>query len=82
MAITRARKKQYIVASVSKNELPGGFYKEYLEYLGKLQEPLVDVNSIPYKGEQDVYVALSELGLKVNYQFETCGYNIDFVVSD
>ena len=82
VAITRARKKQYIVTSVSKNDLPAGFYKEYLEYLGKLQEPLVDVNSIPYKGEQDVYIALSGLGLKVNYQFESCGYKIDFVVSD
>ena len=40
------------------------------------------MNSIPYKGEQDVYVALSGLGLKVNYQFESCGYKIDFVVSD
>jgi len=82
VAITRARKKQYIVTSVTKNDLPAGFYKEYLEYLSKLQEPVVDINSIPYKGEQDVFLALSELGLKVNYQFASCGYKIDFVVSD
>ena len=25
---------------------------------------------------------MSELGLKVHYQFESCGYKIDFVVSD
>jgi len=82
VAITRARKKQYIVTSVTRNDLPAGLFKEYLDYLSKLQDPVVDVNSIPYKGEQDVFIALSELGLKVNYQFNSCGYKIDFVVSD
>ena len=27
-------------------------------------------------------MALSDLGLNVNYQFDSCGYKIDFVVSD
>ena len=82
VAITRARKKQYVVTSVTKNDLPGGFYKEYLEYISRLSDPVIDINEIPYKGEQDVFLALSDLGLNVNYQFDSCGYKIDFVVSD
>ena len=82
VAITRARKKQYVVTSVTKNDLPGGFYKEYLEYISRLAEPVIDINEIPYKGEQDVFSALTDLGLNVNYQFDSCGYKIDFVVSD
>ena len=55
VAITRARRKQYIVTSVTKNDLPGGFYKEYLEYISRLADPVIDINEIPYKGEQDVF---------------------------
>ena len=82
VAVTRARRKQHIVTSVTVNDLPAGFFKQYLDYLSKLQEPTVDINQIPYKGEQDVFIALKDTGLKVYYQFESCGYKIDFVVTD
>ena len=62
VAITRARKKQIIITSVETQDLPAGLYKEYLEYIESLEEPTVDINSIPYKGEQQVYSELIDLG--------------------
>ncbi len=82
VAITRARRKQVVVTSVSKEDLPAGLYKEYLEYIDSLEEPTVDINAIPYKGEQQVFTELKDLGYRVFYQFESCGYKIDFVVTD
>tara|TARA_B100000965_G_scaffold380267_1_gene376679 strand:+ start:1783 stop:5043 length:3261 start_codon:yes stop_codon:yes gene_type:complete len=82
VAITRARKKQIIITSVETQDLPAGLYKEYLEYIESLEEPTVDINSIPYKGEQQVYSELIDLGYKTFYQFESCGYKIDFVITD
>ena len=63
VAITRARKKQIIITSVETQDLPAGLFKEYLEYIQSLEEPTVDIHSIPYKGETKT----TKRSLKVTY---------------
>ncbi|MBR6164131.1 AAA family ATPase [bacterium] len=88
VAITRAKKKQYVFLSKDAKSLPDGLLRDYIEYIqnykaqDNLSEEEVDENVYKNKFERTVANALREGGLKVVAGVDVAGFSTDLTVSD
>ncbi len=82
VAITRAKKKLYVISSVEISDLPNGLLKEFLIHAESSMEETIPLDKFDSKFEQEVANYLKHNGLSVWPQYESAGFHIDLVVGD
>ena len=82
VAITRARKQQYVVTSVHAHQLPAGLLRDYLHYSSDLWQPDFGVSEGQSEFEKQVIQQLQQQQMATWPGFEAAGVRIHIVVSD
>lgn len=83
VALSRARNQIFCFVSAPPKDFPNVLHlKDYIMYV---QDPKsIDFDSKPWDSEfeKEVHYDLEQKGLKVYPQFKTCGFRVDFIVTD
>jgi hypothetical protein len=82
VAITRARKLQYVVTSVRANQLPAGLLREYLQYASGEWQPTVGPGQAQGEFENQVIEQLQKQQIATWPSFEAAGVRIHIVAFD